>query len=160
MEEYLRQQIPLSAGLGVRVLEAGPEGVRIRAPLAPNNLNHRSTAFGGSVAALAILTGWTLVHLRLDHEGVHAHTVIQSADVRYTSPIRRDFEAVCRPVEAPVWERFTQTLFRHHKARVRLEVEIHAEGVVAARCRAAYVAIASGGSGSGSASAGESAVAG
>ena len=79
VEAYLHEHIPLSAAMGTRVVRADPAEVRLEAPLEPN-LNHRATAFGGSVAALAILAGWTVVHLRLRTEGVEARTVIQRSD--------------------------------------------------------------------------------
>jgi thioesterase domain-containing protein len=127
--------------MDIRVLEAGPDGVDIEAPIEPN-LNHRSTAFGGSVAALAILAGWTLVHLRLRAEGLVTHTVIQSSDVRYDAPIHAAFRAVTEPVDPDAWERFTKTIRRHGKGRLRLSVTVLAEGGPAASFRGAYVAVA------------------
>jgi thioesterase domain-containing protein len=140
VEAYLREHIPLSAGMAIDVIEAGPQGVSIEAPLGPN-VNHRSTAFGGSVAALAILTGWTLVHLRLRAEGLITHTVIQTSSVRYDAPIHRTFGAVTEPVEARAWERFTRAITRHGKGRVHVAVSVMAEGRAAATFNGAYVAI-------------------
>jgi thioesterase domain-containing protein len=122
------------------VLEAGPGRVRLRAPLEPNR-NHRSTAFGGSVAALATLAGWTLVHLRLVSQGLHARTVIQESTIRYDAPIHVDFEADCRAPAAGAWARFTRTLARRGKGRVRVAVTVEAEGRPAATFDGAYVAL-------------------
>lgn len=141
VEAYLKEHIPLSASMDIRVVEAGSERVVIEAPIEPN-LNHRSTAFGGSVAALAILAGWTLVHLRLRAEGLVTHTVIQSSDVRYDAPIHGAFRAVTEPVGADAWERFTKTIRRHGKGRLHLAVTVLAEGVPAAGFSGAYVAVA------------------
>lgn len=141
VEAYLKEHIPLSAGMGVRVLEAGPGGVAIEVPLEPN-LNHRSTAFGGSVAALAILAGWTLVHLRLRAEGLVTHTVIQSSDVRYDAPIHGDFRAVTEPVEPRAWERFTRAVRKHGKGRLHVSTAVLADGIPAATFTGAYVAVA------------------
>ena len=141
VEAYLREHIPLSEGMAIRVLEAGPAGVSIEAPLGPN-LNHRATAFGGSVAALAILAGWTLVHLRLRAEGLVAQTVIQSSDVRYDAPIHGDFQAVTDPVESRVWERFTRAIRRHGKGRLHVSAAVLSEGLPAATFTGAYVAVA------------------
>lgn len=141
MEAYLREHIPLSGAMGVRVLDAGPERVRLTAPLEPN-LNHRATAFGGSVAAVAILAGWTLVLTRLEREGSAARIVIQETSVRYDAPIHTSFDAVCEAPPAPAWERFTRTLARRGKARIRIEVRIESAGSVVARAEGAYVALA------------------
>jgi len=141
VEAYLKEHIPLSARMGVRVVEAGAGGVSIEVPIEPN-LNHRSTAFGGSVATLAILAGWTLVHLRLRAEGLVAQTVIQSTDVRYDAPIHGDFRAVTGPVEPTAWERFTRGVRKHGKGRLHVSAVVLAEGVPAATFTGAYVAVA------------------
>ena len=136
----MREQIPLAGAIGVRVLESSHEQVRIEAPLGPN-VNHRSTAFGGSVAALAILTGWALVHTSLTREGSSARTVIQESSMRYDAPIAAAFTAVCEAPEPEAWARFTRTLARRGRARIRLAVRVESAGVVAARGEAAYVAL-------------------
>jgi thioesterase domain-containing protein len=140
VEAYLREHIPLSAGMAIDVIEAGPLGVTIEAPLGPN-VNHRSTAFGGSVAALAILTGWALVHLRLRAEEQVTHTVIQTSSVHYDAPIHGSFRAVTKPVEAHAWERFTRAITRHGKGRIHIAVNVMAGGEAAATFKGAYVAI-------------------
>jgi len=66
---YLHQHIPLSQHLGAAVEAYDGASLRLGAPLAPN-LNHRSTAFGGSLSALAILSGWTLLHLNLRERAI------------------------------------------------------------------------------------------
>lgn len=141
VEAYLREHIPLSAALGIGVVEAGPDGVTIEVPLEPN-LNHQATAFGGSVAALAILAGWTLVHLRLRAENLITQTVIQNSAVHYDSPIHGGFRAVTEPVEARAWERFTRGITKHGKGRIRVAVNVMADGVAAATFTGAYVALA------------------
>ena len=141
VEAYLREHIPLSAGMAIDVLEAGPGGVTIQAPLGPN-VNHRSTAFGGSVAALAILAGWTLVHVRLRAEGLIAQTVIQSSSVHYDAPIHGAFRAVTDPVEPREWSRFVRGITKHGKGRVHVSAGVLADGVRAATFTGAYVAIA------------------
>lgn len=140
MEEYLHQHIPLSLAMGARVLLAGPDGVVLAAPLEPN-LNHRSTAFGGSVAAQGILAGWTLVHLRLHDQNVPARTVVQKSEVVYLEPIHGAFEARTEAVDPTAWQRFLRTLDRWGRGRFRVAVQIWSEGVMAARLSADYVAL-------------------
>ena len=141
VEAYLREHIPLSASMDIRVVDAGPHGVSIEAPLEPN-VNHRATAFGGSVAALAILAGWTLVQLRLRAEGLVTRTVIQKSAVTYDAPIHGAFRAVSEPVEDEAWERFTRAITRHGRGRIRVTVNVVADGRAAASFCGAYVAIA------------------
>ena len=140
MEAYLHEHIPVSAAMGTRVVQATPEGVVLAAPLAPN-VNHRDTAFGGSVAALAILAGWTLVHLRLHEEGIHARTVIQTTHMRYLVPVEDAFEAHATPPSERAWHRFLAALERRRRGRVRLQVEVRCFGQLVATLEGAYVAM-------------------
>lgn len=137
-EARLHQEIPLSAAMGTRVVEATPGGVVLAAPLEPN-VNHRATAFGGSVAALALLAGWMLVDARLQEPDLRAHTVVQTSEVRFLAPAEADLEARALPPEEPAWARFLRTLRRRGRARLRVEVEVRAGDVVVATLHGAYV---------------------
>lgn len=141
MERYLHAHIPLSAAMGARVLGIEPGGVTLAAPLAPN-LNHRSTAFGGSVATLAILAGWTAVHLELHRSELDAHTVIQRSDVAYLHPVIDDFEARTRPLDPQGWRRMTRALSRWGRGRIPVTVDVTSAGTVVARLEADYVVLA------------------
>ena len=55
LEAYIHRQIPITAAMGVQVIEATADRVELSTPLAPN-INHRETVFGGSAAAVATLT--------------------------------------------------------------------------------------------------------
>ncbi len=123
------------------MLSATPGDVTLEAPLEPN-LNHRATAFGGSVAALAILAGWTLVHERLHDEGMEgASTVIQTSEMRYVAPVHGSFQARCEAPDAASWDRFLRTLRRWSKARVSVSVEVTCGGALVGTFRGAYVTL-------------------
>ncbi len=141
LEAYLREQIPLAAAMSVRVLEAGPERVCLEAPLEPN-LNHRATAFGGSVAALAVLAGWSLVHVRLDAEGRATRTVIQESSVRYDAPVHAAFVAVCDAPPPDAWRRFLRALDRYGKGRIKVEARVQSEGADVGTFAGRYVSLA------------------
>ena len=140
LERYLHEQIPLSAAMGVRVRLALPEWVQLSAPLAPN-VNHADTAFGGSAAALATLSGWALLHVRLSREPLPARLVIQRSSVQYERPIPGDFQADCRFADEAAWARFRTTLLRHGRARLRLAASIGYEGQPAAAFSGDFVAL-------------------
>jgi Putative thioesterase (yiiD_Cterm) len=59
--EYLQDRIgrefTLAKHIGVVVESADDDAVVLRAPLGAN-ANHQGTAFGGSLYALSVLTGW------------------------------------------------------------------------------------------------------
>ena len=139
LERYLPRHIPLSAAMGVGVASVDDAGVRLTAPLAPN-VNHRNTAFGGSVGSLAILSAWTLVHVRLRETGRPGRIVIQRSSFEYLHPIHADFGAWCRAPEPEVWERFMDTLARRGRARITLHAEVAEGARVVGRFQGAFVA--------------------
>ena len=141
LERYLHAEIPLSRAMGVKVEESGPEAVRLSMPLSPN-LNHRGGLFGGSGSALAILTGWTLVHERLLHEaGIDPHLVIQRSQMEYLAPITTDVTAHASAPTTEAWDRFVRTYRRRGRARIQVLVELSGAGKPAARQIATFVAL-------------------
>ncbi len=94
LQQYLHEHIPLSKAMGVEVLAATPESAKLSAPLAPN-INHRDTVFGGSAAALASLSAWSLLHIRLRQEGIGSRIVIQKSALDYERPITEFRERKC-----------------------------------------------------------------
>lgn len=140
LQRYLHEHIPISRPLGVRVLAAGPELVRLAAPLEAN-LNHRQTAFGGSLSAVAILAGWSWLYLRLGGPGFTGRIVIQHHSVDYVAPAEGDFVASCAGAGPEPWARFERTLARRGRARVTLDVDVQVEDRLVARCRGRYVAL-------------------
>lgn len=127
LERYLHEQIPLSAAMGVRVGAATCEHVQLAAPLGPN-VNHSDTVFGGSAAALATLSAWALLHLRIAGAEIQARLVIQRSSMEYEHPMPGNFEAVCRFCDEVAWERFRATLLRRRRARLTLAAQLLCEG--------------------------------
>ncbi|MBT8487200.1 MAG: thioesterase domain-containing protein [Gemmatimonadetes bacterium] len=140
LQEYLYENIPLARAMEVGVEAPGPEPVVLTAPLAPNT-NHRSTAFGGSVSALATLAGWAAVHGRLAAEGRRAQVVIQSGTTDYVLPVRAAMRAVCDGVEGAQWDRLRRSFDRSGKGRAVVAVRVEVDGGRVARFEGAYVAI-------------------
>lgn len=117
IQAYLYEQIPLSRAIAVRVVEVTKNSVILAAPLEPN-INHRSTVFGGSASALAILSAWTLVNFRLQSEAIKTRLVIQKNTISYDKPITSDFEAICSFEDEEIWTRFITILQRKKKSRI------------------------------------------
>ena len=138
---YLYEHIPLTRALAVEVLEVGEDNVRLRAPLAPNR-NHRQTAFGGSVASLAILAGWGWLHARLAPAAPGLRLVIQRQAMEYLLPIDAAFVADCHAPPAASWQRFSKALASRGRGRIELQAQVSCSAGVAARFTGVYVAIA------------------
>jgi len=140
IEQYLHRHIPLSAAMGVRVRAASPERVELAAPLAPN-INHHETLFGGSGAAIATLSAWTLVNIRLRDAGVRARLVIQRNAMSYEEPIDGDFLAVCEKPDQDDWRRFIAMIERRGRGRVTMAARLVYEGRAAASFEGDFVAL-------------------
>ena len=123
LEAYFRKEIPLSRGLGARVSRLDGNGLELSAPLAPN-LNHKRTAFGGSLYALGTLAAWGAARLLLERAGLKAHVVIQAGSMTYFRPVQGDFLARCDFPPPAAWVRFSQALERKGKGRLSLRCEL------------------------------------
>ncbi|MEM6337506.1 MAG: YiiD C-terminal domain-containing protein [Bacteroidota bacterium] len=141
LQTYARAHIPLVDAMDIRVLELSSGGVRLAVPLAPN-LNHRATAFGGSLSAAGVFAGWAYVHARLQEEVSRHRVVIQRSSIEYLLPVETDFEVHCTHPPEAAWKRLRNMLSRAGKGRVTLDLTITGRtSEVAVRMTATYVAI-------------------
>ncbi len=136
---YVHQHIPITASLRARIEWYDGDSVRVSAPLAPN-LNHTGTVFGGSLSAVAILSGWVLLHLQLQDRGIAARVVIQRTALEFEAPVDGDFTATATLPQAPAWDRFLATLSRHRSARVTVASSLACASGVGGRHEGTYVA--------------------
>lgn len=139
LEAYLHAHIPLSAAMQVSVVSASADTVTLGAPLGPN-INHRSTAFGGSVSTLAILSAWSLVNLRLKAEGLQTRLVIQSNRMDYDAPIEADFTATAMLDDAAAWPLFLKMLHRKGRGRIVVTSVVKCDDIVGGRFEGEFVA--------------------
>lgn len=138
IEAFLHEKIPLAQAMGVRVEACDAEAFVLTAPLEPNH-NHLGTAFGGSLAALATLTGYACLWHALDDRD--AHVVIRRSELDYRHPVRGMLRAVCqRPAENRLAD-FRATFARAGKARISLEVMIEEGGRDCLHFRGEFVAV-------------------
>jgi thioesterase domain-containing protein len=140
VEQYLHQHIPLSRTMAISVTAIDESGIILSAPLLPN-INHRSTAFGGSISAVAILSAWTFVHVRLQILSIPCRIVIQSNSIEYVMPIEEEFQAHCINPPQQNWERFISAVSKRGKGRIILNAKVYSRGVLSAIFQGEYVAI-------------------
>ncbi|HEY8966977.1 MAG TPA: YiiD C-terminal domain-containing protein [Candidatus Methylacidiphilales bacterium] len=141
---YLHEHIPLSKAMGVRVVRGEAAGVELAAPLGPN-LNHSKTAFGGSLSSLAVLSGWSLFHVRLRtfFPEVPVLLVIQRSAFEYLRPVEGGFVSSCPAPGEAEWGKFAALFAKRGKGRLTLRAEVREEGSaeVAGRFEGDYVAV-------------------
>src|ERR687884_1178946 len=125
IQELLHSKIPITRAMGVRVEDYDGERLVLSAPLEAN-VNHLGTAFGGSLNALAVLSGYGLLWLEL--RDTECHIVIRDSSIHYDRPVRGDIRAVCaRPDEKAV-ETFRRRFRQRQQARIVLTATIEDEG--------------------------------
>jgi thioesterase domain-containing protein len=133
--EYLQSridlQITLAKPMGVLVESAEDSAVILRAPLARNS-NHKGTAFGGSLYALAVLAGWAWLTRDLASRELNADAVIHESSMRFLKPVRGELRACVEiPTRADI-DKFHKVLKRAGRGRIRLSVNLHEEQALAA----------------------------
>lgn len=144
LTQTLHHEIPLSQTLGIALLDYHGHTLRVSAPLAPN-INHKQTAFGGSLYAVAVLAGWSLVNLRLaafaENLPGRCEVVIYHSDMRYLNGVNDDFIARVEQSDGLRADRFIQRLMRHGKVSCTETIEVEQGGEVKGRLAAKYVVL-------------------
>jgi thioesterase domain-containing protein len=140
LEAYIHRQIPITAAMGVQIIEATADRVELSAPLAPN-INHRETVFGGSAAAVATLAAWTLVLVRMRNEDLTGKLVISRNSMQYQKPIIADFTAVASADGLCSWEKFVAGLTRKGRGRLQATSRLLLNGDRVAEFEGQFVAI-------------------
>ena len=140
LQQFLQDRIPLSTAMAIEVVAAEAGGVTLGAPLEPN-INHRDTVFGGSAAAVAILSAWGLLFVRLRDDHPEATIVIQRHTMRHLRPITGSFTASSFLPDPDAWEKFVATYTRKKLARISVKACLHCEGELVGELDAAFVAL-------------------
>jgi thioesterase domain-containing protein len=138
LQQTLEHEIPLTQHLELRVLAYDEQGLTLGAPLAPN-INHKRTAFAGSLNSVVTLAGWGLLWLILYEQEIPARVVIQDSSCSYLRPVSDDFTAFCaKPAPAEI-AKMAEALSKRGRARIELQVEVRNPSGVAVLFTGRYV---------------------
>lgn len=113
--------------------------VELAAPLNANS-NLHGTAFGGSIASLAVLCGWTWLNTASSSAGIHCDLVVQKTEMSYESAITEDFYAQCNGASNEDWKKFLLLLQKRGRARIEIPVSVRQGESIAASLVASYAA--------------------
>lgn len=126
--ETLKNKISLYEHLGVQEVRIFHDEVRIRVSLAKNT-NHKGTAFGGSLYAVAVLASYAMVLTGLKARKIATEDiVIAKGEITYLRPVTEDFEAVCRFDSKQAEEAFYQRLQQDRRVKGSLTTHIMDSG--------------------------------
>jgi thioesterase domain-containing protein len=140
LQAYLHHNIPLTAAMQVHVVSATPQAVVLGAPLQPN-INVHQTVFGGSASTLAILSAWSLLHLKLTAAGWVGDLVIRRSNMSYEQPLASEFNAQAVAPGDEEWQHFVHMVERKGRARITVAATVQSEGKTGGRLEGEFVAL-------------------
>lgn len=123
LEKFLKKQIPLLKAMKLEVKEYSGLKLALKAPLKPNK-NDKNTGFAGSIYTLSVITGWSLLFLKLKEAGLITDIVIHTMSGTYISPVEADFYAEVSLPDKLLWENFLQKVMTGRKAKIPLEIRL------------------------------------
>ena len=141
LKNYIRNNIPLTDFMDFNIDELTDYSIKLSAPIKPNG-NHYSTAFGGSIATLGILSGWALLHSKMVEEKLPGILVIQESKTKYITPARNDFNASCTDLTDAKWSDFKEELLQKGKAKLILHSVLKSDNKLIAKQESIYVGLA------------------
>lgn len=135
---YLHQQVPLTRAMQVHVVSVTPSAVQLGAPLEPN-INLHGTAFGGSLATLAVMAGWCAADSALKAHGAEFSLVIQSCKCDFLAPATGELRASAELSSDAATA--LAVLERKGKARLETQAVVSSGGREVLRMQGTYAAI-------------------
>jgi thioesterase domain-containing protein len=136
LQQTWHREIPISAAMGISVVEGDAGTILVHAPLAPN-INLHGTAFAGSLYAVAALTGWGMTWLALKTRDLDGSIVLAEGHIEYAKAVSETI--VCRcDFDALAQERQLERLRAARKTVFTLHVTIGTGNEVACRFEGRY----------------------
>jgi len=123
LQNVLHNEIPITRSIGIQVEHCEVDRIVLTAPIEPN-INHKCTAFGGSLYCVAVLAGWSYIYHNMKFHQLEGHIVIQHSEVNYIAPVEGKIRAECVMLDAEILSRFIKTYKRKGRARIKLQVKI------------------------------------
>lgn len=144
LQQYLYTNIPISSAIGIIVHKATNDEIVLGAPL-NLNINHKKTAFGGSLHSSTTLCCWCLIYINLAQSLLieHVEIVISKSEIKYLSPVTEDFKAECFLKDRQNFINFENMLMKKGKARIKLNAKIFQGSKLAVEYVGEFVAIRS-----------------
>lgn len=126
--QTLQNKITLFRHLGITVKEMTGDRVHFHVDL-QKNLNHKGTAFGGSLYATAVLAAYGLVLAGLKEKNITTENiVIAKGAIEYLRPVQTNFEIICEFSDPSVKDQFYSDLIANKRVRGAVKSQIFADG--------------------------------
>lgn len=126
--KILQNKITLFPHLGIDVREMSGDKVHFHVDL-QKNLNHKGTAFGGSLYATAVLAAYGLVLAGLKERNIPTENiVIAKGTIDYLRPVGTDFDIICEFPTPTMKDQFYSDLLLKKRVRGTVKSQIFADG--------------------------------
>ncbi len=137
-EHFLHENIPATLALGFEIKTFSEEKIEVHAPL-KLNINHKQTAFGGSINAILTACCWSMAFKIIKPIDPNAHIVIQKSSIEYLQPVNGNLVGVCNAPQTPNIELFVQSYKKFGKSRIALNSYILENGIPKAKFNGSFV---------------------
>ena len=139
-QQYIETHIPITKAMGMTINALSMEAVRVGMPIA-ENINHRGSAFGGSIDSLFLTTGWAFIRFLIDHYEPTPIIVGSRGETKFIKPILEDFEASLIIPPKEEIDKFLATFDRFGRARITTQAVIEKEDELYAQFEGDYVVV-------------------
>jgi thioesterase domain-containing protein len=114
--------------------------LELRALLEPN-INIYGVAFGGSIYSMCALSGWGLLVMGLQEQGLDPRIMITGGEIEYVKPVKQTINAVSSFSSEKNFPTFADTCRDKRKARIKVPVQVELDdGTLAAQFVGSYIA--------------------
>ena len=136
LEEVMHAEIPLAKAMRISVESYDGSTLTLCAPLEPN-INHKKTAFGGSIYSILVLSGWGLLWIKIRENNLHCSVVITKSETAFPKPVDGELNAICK-IDPEKTDQLFEKFKRNGKAKISLTSEIYSGGFLAATFNGTY----------------------
>jgi len=142
LQQLITSKMPITRYLEFSFDHYDENGLVLSAPLKPN-INHRGTAFGGSIGMLAILAGYGMTFLLLEDFITPYHIVIQNEKVTFLNPIKNNFKVFCARPKPSDSKKLKSMFLKKGKGRIYQHCSIleNESSIEAAKFEGSFVVI-------------------
>jgi len=138
LQNVLHSEIPLTKSIGISVVDHTDISLTLSAPI-EKNINHKCTAFGGSLYSVSVLSGWGLIYLLLKQHNLSGHIVIQESNTKFLKPVTTDITSKCSFLSETQYMKFINMYKKKGIARISLTAYIECNNETAVIFNGTYV---------------------
>jgi thioesterase domain-containing protein len=136
----LHKDIPITKQMGSSIIHIDEKLCIAEVELA-SNLNHKGTAFGGSIYSCCALASYGLFLNGLRSHGSQTkNIVIAEGEIKYLLPVTDDFEVKATWHSDKDRQKFFDQLGKKHKAKTHVIAKVICKGDVCAEFKGLFVA--------------------